>query len=67
MWIQMSNTFREEAERFRLVYACEDCAQFCESRETCAIQYPTAPHRAAHIASLENGDRLHFCKMFEAR
>lgn len=65
MWIKMTSDFRREAKEFRFAFRCEDCAHFCGQRENCAIQYPTAPHRAAEIERLQNEDRLYFCKMFE--
>lgn len=66
MWIAMSPQFREEAERYRLAFTCEACLHFCPERATCAIQYPPDPHRAERAASLADGERLYFCKMFEA-
>lgn len=63
----MSARFREEQKRFRLVFSCEDCASFHEGRQACSVLYPTEPHRKAHVEGLEDGERLYFCKMFEAR
>lgn len=65
MWIKMTPRFRQEAEKYRFAFRCEDCAHFCNQREACAIQYPTAPHRAAEIERLADEDRLYFCKMYE--
>lgn len=67
MWIVMSRTFREEVERHRLAFTCEACVHFCPEREACGIRYPTAPHRQAHVDELKGGERLYFCKMFEAK
>lgn len=62
----MSPSFREQRERHRLAFACEDCRHFCEEREECAVRYPTEPHRRATVDALVDGERLYFCKMFEA-
>jgi len=66
MWFQMSDAFREETERYRLAFTCEDCLHFCAERKLCDIAYPTEPHRREHIAALEDGARVFFCKMFES-
>jgi hypothetical protein len=52
---------REEAARFSLRFACEDCAHFDEAAARCAHGYPPAPRRGAL-----DGDELSFCKEFEA-
>lgn len=65
MWIKMTPRFRQEAEKYRFAFCCEDCAHFCAQRESCAIQYPTAPHRAPQVERLQDEDRLYFCKMYE--
>lgn len=54
--------FRSEAERFRLVFACEDCAHFTPESGTCAHGYPNEAHRDG---PLENVQSLEFCKEFE--
>ncbi len=49
---------RDEAARFALRFACEDCAHF--DAGACAHGYPLAPERSA-LASEE----VIFCKEFE--
>ncbi len=51
---------REEAARYALRFACEDCAHFDETRAACAHGYPPAPRRAEMGAEV-----LSFCKEFE--
>jgi hypothetical protein len=51
---------REEAERFRLRFACDDCAHFDAPAARCSLEYPAAPRRDA----LERPD-LELCKSFE--
>lgn len=63
----MSARFRDEHKRFRLACCCEDCASWHEGRQACSILYPSEPHRREHVESLRDGERLYFCKMFEAR
>lgn len=50
----------DEAERFALRFACEDCAHF--DGHACLHGYPTTQHRRA---LLRLGSVLSFCKEFE--
>lgn len=49
----------EEATRFSLLYACDDCAHFHDDR--CTHGYPLGERRRA----LTDGEHLEFCKEFE--
>jgi hypothetical protein len=51
---------REEASRFALRFACDDCAHFDAARSRCHHEYPAAPRRTA----LDEAE-LSFCKEFE--
>jgi hypothetical protein len=51
---------RDEAARFALRFACEDCAHFDGTAARWAHGYPPAPRRA----DLRH-DELSFCKEFE--
>lgn len=54
-------TLREQARRFELRFACEDCAHYrTEEMPACSLAYPAAPMRSA----LE-GHAVEFCKSFE--
>jgi hypothetical protein len=53
---------REEAARFGLRFACDDCAHFDETGERCSLTYPATPRRRA----LEDDD-VELCKTFELR
>jgi hypothetical protein len=60
---------REEARRFRLLFACPDCASFEPGAEgvpgpSCALGFPVAPHLDP---SLDDRDEVIFCKAFELR
>lgn len=66
VWICNDARLREEAKRYRLAFCCEDCANFVPAKEACSILYPTEPHRRASVEALAEGERLYFCKMFEA-
>jgi hypothetical protein len=55
---------RDEARRFRLVFACPDCASFDPEGSCCSLGYPHAPHCDP---SLEGRSELTFCKAFELR
>ena len=53
---------RDEARRFRLVFACPDCASYDEERDACSLGFPHQMHREP---SLEDRDEVIFCKAFE--
>jgi hypothetical protein len=50
----------DEAGRFRLRFACEDCSHFDDANELCNHEYPSEPRRA----DLKK-DAVVFCKEFE--
>jgi hypothetical protein len=50
----------EEARRFELRLACEDCAHFCPENRSCAHGYPNRVERR-----LDGTAELEFCKEFE--
>lgn len=59
---------RFEARKFRLRFACEDCAHFDpsasdEARGGCSQGFPADEHRDP---SLDGRQDVVFCKMFEA-
>lgn len=77
MILPLDDRLREEARRFRLVFACPDCASFDPSdpeelgrdepgaaNARCALGYPIAPHVSR---SLDDRDEIVFCKAFELR
>ncbi len=70
---RIDETLRDEARRFRLVFACPDCASFDPERlddarrgrtARCSLGYPHAPHRDA---GLDGRAEVTFCKAFELR
>ena len=72
---RVDERLRDEARRFRLVFACPDCASFDPGSadhdggrspgegERCSLGYPHEPHRDP---SLEGRAEVVFCKAFEA-
>ncbi|WP_437525820.1 hypothetical protein WME79_39690 [Sorangium sp. So ce726] len=74
----LDDRLREEAQRYRLVFACPDCASFDPVAPDpdeagagppgrgprCSLGYPVAPHLST---SLEDRDEIIFCKAFELR
>jgi hypothetical protein len=52
----------EESRRYRLVFACPDCASFDDDRDRCSLGFPHEPHRDA---ALEGRTEVTFCKTFE--
>lgn len=74
MRVRVDARLREEAERLRFRFACEDCAHFAPDRDACSLGYLASPRRAeldACTASAENGApravhaSLELCKTFE--
>jgi hypothetical protein len=61
---RVDDQLRAEARRFRLVFACPDCASFDPEGDRCSLGFPHAPHREA---SLDDRAELVFCKAFELR
>ena len=51
---------RDEAARFSLRFACDDCAHFDGERLRCSLGYPAAPRRDAL-----DGPHLELCKSYE--
>jgi hypothetical protein len=66
MWITMDENYRRQKEKYRLQECCEDCQHFCEVRKSCEMAYPVNPHLRATFDEAQEGERIHFCKMFEA-
>jgi hypothetical protein len=52
---------REEAARFALRFACDDCAHFAHAEARCAHGYPPEPRRDA----IDRDPFVVFCKEFE--
>ena len=61
---RVDDRLREEARRFRLVFACGDCAQYDPDGDRCSLGFPHGMHREA---DLEGRDEVVFCKAFELR
>jgi hypothetical protein len=59
---RVDDRLRNEARRFRLVFACPDCAQFDPDGGRCSLGYPNEPHRDPN---LDARDQVIFCKAFE--
>ena len=61
---RVDERLRDEARRFRLVFACPDCASFDAEGDRCSLGFPHEPHREP---GLEQRDEVVFCKAFELR
>lgn len=53
---------REEARRFKLAFACPDCAHLDPDGDACSLGFPSAPHLNA---DLDRRAEVTFCKAFE--
>ncbi|NUQ76345.1 MAG: hypothetical protein HUU21_22635 [Polyangiaceae bacterium] len=53
---------REEARRFRLAFACPDCAHLDPETNRCSLEFPSEPHLSA---DLDRRAEVTFCKAFE--
>ena len=60
MRTRIDTTLRDEASRYGLRFACEDCAHFVAEPGACAHGYPPGPRLAAM-----DGVEIVFCKEFE--
>jgi len=60
----VDDRLREEARRFRLVFACPDCASYDAELDRCSLGFPNDAHRDP---SLTGRRELTFCKAFELR
>lgn len=61
---RVDERLRDEARRFRLVFACEDCAQYDPDADRCSLGFPHEMHRRS---DLDGRDEVVFCKAFELR
>jgi hypothetical protein len=66
MWIAMTKQHRKEKSQYNFKESCEDCRYFCLKTERCSMMYPTLAHRRAVYIKASDGERIYFCKMFEA-
>lgn len=53
---------RDEARRFRLLFACPDCVAYDPDGDRCSLGFPHEMHKDR---SLEERVELIFCKAFE--
>ncbi len=60
----VDDRLREEARRFRLVFACPDCAAYDAEGDRCSLGFPHDAHRDP---ILEGRREVIFCKAFELR
>lgn len=57
---------RDEAQRFALRFACDDCAHFDADNIRCAHEYPLEPRRdALAMIGPNEPPPIAFCKEFE--
>jgi hypothetical protein len=59
---RVDERLRDEANRFRLRFGCEDCAHFAPESARCGNGYPTRPHLGVDLGRVQT---LEFCKEFE--
>lgn len=67
MWIVMDEQYRREKEQYQLKECCENCQHYCPERNLCGMLYPVEPHLSQTFDQAKEGDRIYFCKMFEAK
>ena len=60
MKLRIDARLREEAARYRLRFACDDCVHFDERGQRCSLRYPASPRRDAL-----DGETLETCKEYE--
>jgi hypothetical protein len=62
MKTKVTEQLRDEAEKFRLQFACPHCAYFDPDQDICSEGYPHDEHRSPELVTSE----ILFCKLFEA-
>jgi hypothetical protein len=67
MWVVMGKRYNEEKTKYNLKECCEDCLHYCQKKKLCAMLYPTKPHERQSFLQAKTGERIYFCKMFEAQ
>jgi len=63
MKIPQDERFREERERYRLRFCCEDCGLFSEADRRCVHGFPTVEHR--RLRYLDPEAAVVYCKEFD--
>lgn len=63
----MTERYQKEKAQYNLKECCEDCRYFCDKTVRCAMLYPITPHQKESFAKAKEGERIYFCKMFEAQ
>ncbi len=61
---RVDDELRQQARTFKLVFACEDCAQYDPEGDRCSLDFPHEMHRSA---DLDHREEVIFCKTFELR
>jgi len=61
---RVDERLRQEARRYRLVFSCDECAQYDPEGDRCSLGYPHADHKSA---DLDHREDVIFCKAFELR
>jgi hypothetical protein len=59
---RVDDQLRDEARRFKLVFACPSCVWFEVDGRACALGFPNADHVDER---LEGRESVIFCKAFE--
>jgi hypothetical protein len=62
--VPLTPTFDGEKQRYRLVFACEDCVYHDRAQARCSHGYPDEVHRRAAFEPDGPRDGM-FCKEFE--
>lgn len=60
---RVDDRLRAEARRFRLVFACPDCAHLDPDEVACSLGFPCEPHLDPGLD--EGRESVIFCKAFE--
>ena len=61
----LDERLRDEARRFRLVFACPDCASYDPEGDRCSLGFPHAMHKDPELG--DDRAEIVFCKAFELR
>lgn len=61
----LNERFRQEVERYHLVYRCSDCVHCDVETLRCTLGYPNEMLAKGEVRGLWDGGKFVFCKDFE--
>jgi hypothetical protein len=60
----INEQFKDEVDRYKLVYRCQDCVHFRPDNGRCVLGYPNDVLSMGEIRALDERGQFVFCKDF---